>query len=226
MIPVTEYTMSLEQKQNQLKAGQEVARTAADIGFLESSCPEGFTTDNDENVHYFLAVGELEKTNEILRKQLEISEKNLASMDADFESTNAMVVGYQEVYNELIEAVKAKEQKKKEKTPADRENALTNKSDELSVKIRTTNIVYKQLKTFLADFLARLSPEDKDDDSELAKLLQALWNAFQTDSASYINVEDLDFDVDERIVAELDRGHMIDHREDEPTFIKFKDFTK
>ena len=41
----------------------------------------------DENVQYFLAVAEIQKSNEVLRQQLQYSEKNLGSLNNDVKGT-------------------------------------------------------------------------------------------------------------------------------------------
>jgi hypothetical protein len=77
---------------------REVVQLAAETEVLKKSAPEsGFTEEsNESNIQYFLTIGELEKTNSLLRQQENMTQDNIKSLQQE-------VVVTQKLIGELIE---------------------------------------------------------------------------------------------------------------------------
>merc|ERR1712223_777788 len=92
---------------------RDIAYNVAELDVLKSSVPEGYV--DDSNVQYFLAVGEIQKSNETLRQQLQFSERNLDSIKNDVKETKELIQNLNEINKELkLAHEKRKDEKKKE----------------------------------------------------------------------------------------------------------------
>jgi len=95
---------------------QDTAYSVAELDQLKSSVPEGYV--DDSNVQYFLAVGEIQKSNEVLRQQLEFSQRNLESTKNDVKETKELIKNLEEINKEVkIAHDKRKDEKKKNMMP-------------------------------------------------------------------------------------------------------------
>ena len=67
-----------------------------------------------------------------------------------------------------------KEYVKRRKEPTESaQSSVTSKTEEMDQKIRATNVVYKKIKSYLADLLNRMSPAaEGQEDSSMARFLQ------------------------------------------------------
>lgn len=216
-----------ENRERQLRAGEEIARITSDINCLKKVNPEAYPETGheaiDDNIRFYLAVGDLQKSSEILRSHLELSEKSLKSMEEEAQVTKNLISEYEELHKALVEA-KTKAQKDKTREGADKDPTAV-KAEELDKKIRSTNQVYKKIKGFLAEFLSEIAPAS-DDDSCLAKLLQELWNSFQENPENWVDLSSLEFDVDDQVIMQLVRYGFIDTCTDDSTKVRFVNFTE
>ena len=242
-IPVTDFTVTKKQRQNQIKVGQEVARTTADIDRLRAMAPDLADDDVDDSADYYLAVGNLENMSDVLRSQLEIAEHNLASINSESSVTADMISNYQDLLRGLIEAKRTIAAAAK-KSAKPKDQVIAEKAESLNRDIRATNVAYKKLKEFLSEFLVKVAAaaaaaaaaassssegenETDDDDSSLAKLLQELWNAFMEDPEDFVDIGKLDFDLEDQVVDLLLRNGIIETKDDADVhLIKFVNFTE
>jgi len=226
-LPAAHWLDTPETRDRQLKIGEEVARVVADINFLKASpgpegYPEGNSEETDDNIKFYLAVGELQKHNETLRSHLEVSQSNLASIDADVKVTEELI----EQYQEFLAATKEYVKRRKEPTES-AQSSVTSKTEEMDQKIRATNVVYKKIKSYLADLLNRMSPAaEGQEDSSMARFLQELWNAFQGSPTQWVDLSGLDFDIEDEVVHQLVRAGIIENHPEEPSKIRLIDFTE
>jgi len=234
-------------KRREEKVLPEVARTAADIEHLRASCPDDCVPvpaadneDADNDAQYFLAVAELQENNAILRSQLELGRKNLQILESDAEVYDEWTANFDQ-FSKTLADVKAKKAAAAATAAASAGQAATATVDpfaaklqELDGKIRSTNVTYKRIKAFLGKLLPILAPNEEsgnsdDDDSQLAKILQELWNTFHDDPEEWTDLADLDFDVHAMVIDELRKTGIVDVKDgDKPDvkLVKMVDFTR
>lgn len=215
---------------------RDIAYNVAEIELLKSTVPEGQI--EDENVQYFVAVAEIQKSNEVLRQQLQFSERNLDSLNSDIKETQELVQSLVEINKELSGAHKRRDEERKkakavndllnpdEKRKANKE-IIDKEERDVTQKIRATIRVYKEIKTFLQLLLPRIAPaENEESDSPLAMLLQHLWNIFTNDGALvYTDISSLGFDVDEDDINTLEQNYIIEANPKCKNDIRMVDFT-
>lgn len=159
---------------------KEALQLAAETELLKKSAPEA---NDDSNIQRFLAIAELEKINKVLRQQEVITQENLKSLDEDINGTKNLLKELQDMKNALAE-MKAKDQGQNpsalgENDPNQANMKESQKIAEIENKIRGTRKVYKELKTFLGEFLDLIDPVEAENGGHLGNLLQELWSAFQ-----------------------------------------------
>lgn len=221
-IPRTPFTVTEEQVNNQAKLGDEVARTVADIEFLKAQVPEGMT--QDDNLNFYLALADMKETNDNLREQLNFCAKNLNSLKEDAEKTKEMERYWSEIVAQLSRDRAERDQAKGQAVNKDED--VRGESALLDNKIRKTAMVYKQLKNFMAQFLDRVFPGTEEDDNPVAKLLQCLWNSFLDDRRAFLDIKDLEFDVDVPLLVQWADQGIIEFRKEDQEQIKLVDFTE
>ena len=215
---------------------RDIGYNVAEIEVLKSAVPEGHM--EDENVQYFLAVAEIQKSNEVLRQQLQFSKRNLESLNSDIKETQQLAQNLVEVNQELSAAHKRREEERKKAeatenllNPEERKNAKKNQfkkeEQDLTIKIRSTIKAYKEFKTFLQHILPKIAPaDDEESDSPLAMLLQHLWNVFFNEGALiYTDISSLAFDVDEEDFKTLVQNYIIEANPKNKEEIRMVDFT-
>lgn len=221
---------------HQSELERDIGYNVTEIEVLKSAVPEGYM--EDENVQYFLAVAEIQKSNEVLRQQLQFSQRNLESLNSDIKETQELAQNLVEVNEELSAANKRREEERKKVkaaenllNPEERKNAKYNKlkkeEQDLTIKIRSTIESYKEVKNFLQHILPKIAPaEDEESDSHLAMLLQYLWNVFFNNGALiYTNISSLEFDVDEKDLKALVQNYIIEANPKNKDEIRMVDFT-
>jgi hypothetical protein len=164
---------------------KEVVQLATETDVLKKSAPEGFTEES--NVQYFLAIAELEKTNTLLRQQENLTQENIKSLQQEVVVTQKLTGELIEINNALKEQKSNRDQIENNKNCPNAAPANTEAQQAADVenKIRSTRKVYKELKSFLADFLARIDHvEEGGNGGHLSSLLQELWSGFQAKTSS------------------------------------------
>ncbi len=102
----------------------------------------------------------------------------------------------------------------------------------LNEKIRSTKLVYRDFKRFLAQYLPKFAPEDEtnpNDDCLLARLLQSLWDAFfqaKDPEEAYVKLSELDHAVKPGDLVFLIRNGIVESHPKEKDKIRLEDFTK
>jgi len=214
-----------ENRKKQLMIGEEMSKITSDIHKLRDLTPEGCPITGqetvDDSIRFFLTVGELQKQNEVMRSHLDICKRNLSSIEADANNTNDLITEYEELNKALADARKKefKDKSKSDKSP------VAQKTEELDQQIRSTNQVYKKIKGFLAQLLSRMAPEDGED-GPLAKLLQVLWNSFTESPENWVDIAGMEFDIEDEIVHQLERSGIIEVEKENPSKVRFIDFTE
>lgn len=224
------------QQQTELENGdskleKEVTYMAAEVDVLKKSAPEEHPEDN--NVQYFLAVAEMQQTNEMLREQEHFCQKNLSSLNDDIQATQGLIANWMEINEALNKMKKEKDEAGQTNKDDDQKTKSKQTLDDLDNKIRGTRKAYKELKTFLGEFLQRIEPVNTDEENpvggHLGMLLQELWSAFQEregdDRDGHVNISHLSFDVDKKHVNLLVQSGIVEMSPDNPDRICLVDFT-
>lgn len=221
---------------HQSELERDIGYNVAEIEVLKNTVPEGHM--EDENVQYFLAVAELQKSNEVLRQQLQFSQRNLESLNSDIKETQELAQNLVEVNKELSAAHKRREEERRKAkaaenllNPEERKNAkndqLKKEEQDLKIKIRSTIKAYKEFKNFLQQILPKIAPaQDEESDSPLAMLLQHLWNVFFNEGVLiYTDISGLAFDVEEKDIKTLVENYIIEANPKNKEEIRMVDFT-
>jgi len=217
---------------------RDIAYNVAELDVLKSSVPEGYV--DDSNVQYFLAVGEIQKSNETLRQQLQFSERNLDSIKNDVKETKELIQNLKEINKELkLAHEKRKEEKKKEYEAKSQISAndkrtariekLQNEERDILTKKRSTIKIFSEIKVFLKDLLPKISPAtiNEESDSPLAMILQHLWNVFHNEGKLvYTDISSLEFDVNENDIDVLLHHYIIQSNPTNKNEIRMIDFTQ
>lgn len=155
---------------------KEVIQLANETSVLKKSAPEG--TVEESNIQYFLAISELEKTNQLLRHHEAIAQENLKSFNEDISAIKKLIEDVDQT-TEMLTTMKS--QLGDSENNPNRANVLSkNVESDIENKTRATRKIYQELKTFLSTFLDRIDPSEKSGGGQLGSLLQELWSTFQS----------------------------------------------
>ena len=215
---------------------QDLHYSIAEIEILKNAAPNHYL--EDENVNYFLAVAEIQKTIEVLRQQLQFGRKNLEGLNNDVKETQALSQNLACVNQELSDAKKCSEIELKKTMDAanclnlDEQkkmkiDQLHNEEEDITRKIGSTVKAYKEFKNFLQNFLPKIAPPvSENSDSPFAMLLQHLWNVFFGEGVlAYTNIASLPFDVSEEDIQTLMENRIIEVNPKNKEEIRMVDFS-
>jgi len=205
--------------------GLEAATLQEEIKLLKNENLEGFV--EDEQISYYLAVGQVEQMVGELRELKDVTEKSLVG-------TNETLCALQKVIDEQEALVKGLENEVEMYDNKSMEDVSSewnkNKKKELNMDIRSNSKILKQLKIDLKSFIDETANLDPDfnpaDGSSLGYFLQALWKNFLNHGpGEYLSIEAQDFDVPSEVLEQLFRADIIQESPSNSDLVKMVDFT-
>ena len=205
----------------------EAAILSEEARLVETNPVEGLV--DDEQLRYFLAVGNLENSIKDLRTLQRLKQ------DTRTQNTKSLATEEREVQN-LERITESLEKEIRENDNVDKEDQLKkvnqDKRQELTKNTRTNKMILKDFKKELRDFLndtESLTPgynPDKDT-SRFGHILQALWKNYTENGIhDYASIESLEFDVDSDVLEHLKRAGLVVSNSKNPDKIRLVDFTQ
>jgi len=222
----------LDQIQEQLRnqrsidsVGLEAATIQEETKLWKKEAQEGFVEDDE--IMYYLAVGQVEQTVKEMRTVKEITGRNLSNAKVTFDSLQKSIKEQSALVTKLEREISVS---KGESVEDEVSGSNVAKRKELTDHIRKNGLILKQIKTDLKYFIdetAKLDPDfNENDGSSIGYLLQALWKNFLDNGPSeYISIESLSFDVPEKNVEQLVRADIVQKQPSNSDNIKMVDFT-
>jgi len=223
-----ELDMIQEQLRNQRSidsVGLEAATLQEETKLWKKETPEGFV--EDDQIRYYLAVGQVEELVKEMRDIKEITGKSLAGTKDTLNMLNKTIKEQADLVKSLEDELAGSQEKTVEEEASDFNLA---KRKELNDNIRWNKMIVKQMKNDLKSFIDQTAKLDPDfnpaDGSSFGYLLQALWKNFLDHGPSeYISIESLDFDVPQEVLEQLVRADVVQEHPSNPDKIKMVDFT-
>eukprot|EP00090_Calanus_glacialis_P036124 TRINITY_DN61610_c0_g1_i1.p1 TRINITY_DN61610_c0_g1~~TRINITY_DN61610_c0_g1_i1.p1 ORF type:complete len:254 (-),score=102.69 TRINITY_DN61610_c0_g1_i1:143-904(-) len=223
-----ELDMIQEQLRNQRSidsVGLEAATLQEETKLWKKETPEGFV--EDDQIRYYLAVGQVEELVKEMRDIKEITGKSLAGTKDTLNMLNKTIKEQAEIVKSLEDELAGAQEKTVEEEASDFNLA---KRKELNDNTRWNKMIVKQMKNDLKSFIDQTAKLDPDfnpaDGSSFGYLLQALWKNFLDHGPSeYISIEALDFDVPQEVLEQLVRADVVQEHPSNPDKIKMVDFT-
>lgn len=203
------------------------ARTLQEeLKIIKKTDPEGF--EDDEQIQYFLAVGQIEEQGLELRKLKEMYDNNIVANGKTIKALHQYIEEQTELNKSLAEEL-AKADKMEDDQDDDEQTSTAKRKVEAD--IRLTRKILKELKLFLKDFIektAKLDPNYQvEEGASIGYLLQALWSSFLQGGThrDYIHVEDLQYDVHDKDLQQLATAGILQTHPKDPKKIRMVDFT-
>jgi len=223
-----ELDMIQEQLRNQRSidsVGLEAATLQEETKLWKKETPEGFV--EDDQIRYYLAVGQVEELVKEMRDIKEITGKSLAGTKDTLSMLNKTIKEQADLVKSLEDELAGTQDKTDEEEASDFNLA---KRNEFNDNIRWNKMIVKQMKNDLKSFIDQTAKLDPDfnpaDGSSFGYLLQALWKNFLDHGPSeYISIESLDFDVPQEVLEQLVRADVVQEHPSNPDKIKMVDFT-
>ncbi len=155
--------------------------------------------EGEDNLVYFLSIADLQQTNAYLREQEAYSHQNIKSLTDDIQETQGAIATLSEIRKAIL---KARRENVEEPQPSTSKEADVPDDEETKIakverQIRSTRRLFKEKKAFLGEFLGKVDPVDQEtgEGGQFSRLLQELWNAFQSKNPEtargFIKVSDL-----------------------------------
>ena len=166
---------------------EEVIQKINETEVLKKSAPEGNV--DDPNVQYFLAFAELEKSNAALRQQEAMVHENIKGLEDEIQSTSALL----KQFKDMSKALSAAASEDNDENNINEVNSHNRKAEgsDLDNKIRATRKIYKEFKSFLSEYLARVDPIKGETGGQMSNFLQHLWQAYQKKGFEYVELSAL-----------------------------------
>jgi len=223
-----ELDMIQEQLRNQRSidsVGLEAATLQEETKLWKKETPEGFV--EDDQIRYYLAVGQVEELVKEMRDIKEITGKSLTGTKDTLNILNKTIKEQADLVKSLEDELAGAQEKTVEEEASDFNLA---KRKELNDNTRWNKMIVKQMKNDLKSFIDQTAKLDPDfnpaDGSSFGYLLQALWKNFLDHGPSeYISIESLDFDVPQEVLEQLVRADVVQEHPSNPDKIKMVDFT-
>ena len=171
---------------------EDVIQKIHETEVFKKSAPEGNV--DDPNVQYFLAFAELEKSNAALRQQETMVREKIKALEDEEKSTKSLVEQYRQMSKAItVAAEKANDENDINEINAKKKGGQAKKSDaaDLDNKIRATRKLYKEFKTMLSEYLAKIDPVQGESGGHLSVFLQHLWDGYQKKEVEYLELSDL-----------------------------------
>ena len=179
--------------------GSEFKVLEEEINLLKQSVPEGIVGDDgDTGLHYYTAVGELEKEVSELRKLSEVTKHSVESNTKTLENLREMIKEQEEVVLNLEKEVE-------KETPM--EDTGTEEANRLLADIKSNKLIMSELKSSFRDLIdsQMRSESETGPNSCIGLMIQLLWKLFVTSGpdAAVVNLSQLQFEVDQEAVEQL-----------------------
>jgi len=205
----------------------EAKQLDAEANTYKTSVPD--LASKDTGVSYFLAVGALEKEisdlkdyDKHLDRRITVNNDIINELNQDEKESQQVIDKLEKLVSEKVAA----DDTEASKTVLEKRKAEANLT--LENKVRQTQLVTRQLKLFLKEYINKIGTQEEgieEDKVPLGVLLQKLWGEFNTnDTAGWIHIQDLEFDVREQDVAKLLQCQVIRQRKEDDA-IQLVDFT-
>jgi len=223
-----ELDMIQEQLKNQRSidsVGLQAATLQEETKLWKKETPEGFV--EDDQIRYYLAVGQVEQQVKEMRDIKEITGKSLSGTKDTLNTLQKTIKEQTALVKSLEDEIAESNEKTGEEEASDFNNS---KRKELNEHIRWNSMIIKQMKNDLKSFIDETAQLDPDfnpaDGSSFGYLLQALWKNFLDNGPNeYISIESLDFDVPQEVHEQLVRADVVQEHPSNPDKIKMVDFT-
>ena len=198
--------------------GSEFKVLEEEINLLKQSVPEGIVGDDgDTGLHYYTAVGELEKEVSELRKLSEVTKHSVESNTKTLENLREMIKEQEEVVLNLEKEVE-------KETPM--EDTGTEEANRLLADIKSNKLIMSELKSSFRDLIdsQMRSESETGPNSCIGLMIQLLWKLFVTSGpdAAVVNLSQLQFEVDQEAVEQLiNAGIVTQEAEDTIRLVNF-----
>eukprot|EP00092_Neocalanus_flemingeri_P107761 GFUD01138322.1.p1 GENE.GFUD01138322.1~~GFUD01138322.1.p1 ORF type:complete len:256 (+),score=94.65 GFUD01138322.1:733-1500(+) len=223
-----ELDMIQEQLRNQRSidsVGLEAATLQEESKLWKRETPEGFV--EDDQMMYYLAVGQVEQQVKEMRDMKEISDRSLAGTKDTLTKLHKTIIEQAALVTSFEDELAEAQEMTSEEKATDFNVA---KRKEFNDHIRWNKMIVKQMKKDLSSFIDETAKLDEDfdpaDGSSFGYLLQALWTNFVHYGINeYISIESLDFDVPQEVHEQVLRAEIVQEHPSNPDKIKMVDFT-
>ena len=205
----------------------EAAILTEEAGLVESATLEGLV--DDEQMRYFLSVGNLENSIKDLRTLKQLKQDSIS------QNSKSLVMEKKEI-QKVASFIERFEKEIRENDGVDKEDQLKkvnqDKRLELTKNTRANKLALKEFKLGLRDFLndtETLTPgyNEDQDSSRFGHILQALWKNYTENGIhDYVSIESLEFDVETDVLEHLKRAGLVFTNSKNKDQIRLVDFTQ
>lgn len=196
---------SLNSRQGKQQDVGEESDTGLTVTFLEDEINKrGGDLEDDGGLHYYLAVGEIEKEVKELRKVSEVNKNSIDGNKATLESLESMLSDQREVVATLeLETNGSKESS---------QPTVNNKMKILKEKIQLNKLILNELKASFRDLISSQTRTESEAGCDTISLvLQTLWRKFVSDGpeSAVTDLDQLGTEVDSEYLEQLSRAGII-----------------
>ena len=182
-----------------------VAYLEEEINQLKSKKPGGDLED-EGGLHYYLAVGEIEKEVKELRKVAEVTKNSIDGNKATLECLESMLEDQREVVASLEKEIETNGAKESSQPKVD------DKLKSLKDKIQLNKLILSELKSSFRDLLSsQTRTESEGGNDTISLVLQTLWRKFVSEGpeGAVTELEQLGTEVDTEYLEQLSRAGII-----------------
>ena len=186
-------------------AGLTVAYLEEEINQLKNVKPGGDVED-EGGLHYYLAVGEIEKEVKELRKVAEVTKNSVDGNKATLESLESMLGDQREVVASLEKEMETNGAKESSQPTVDA------KMKRLEEKIHLNKVILSELKASFRDLISSQARTESEAGCDtLSLVLQTLWRKFVSEGpeGAVTELEQLGPEVDSEYLEQLSRAGII-----------------
>ena len=200
-----------EEKQQEVReeesggAGLTVAYLEEEINQLKKVKPGGDVED-EGGLHYYLAVGEIEKEVKELREVAEVTKNSVDGNKATLESLESMLADQREVVASLEKEMETNGAKESSQPTVDA------KMKRLEEKIHLNKLILSELKASFRDLISSQARTESEAGCDtLSLVLQTLWRKFVSEGpeGAVTELEQLGPEVDSEYLEQLSRAGII-----------------
>ena len=196
---------SLNSRQGKQQDVGEESDTCLTVTFLEEEINKRVgDLEDDGGLHYYLAVGEIEKEVKELRKVAEVNKNSIDGNKATLESLESMLSDQREVVATLeLEINGSKESS---------QPTVDNKMKILKEKIKLNKLILNDLKASFQDLISSQTRTEVEAGCDTISLvLQTLWRKFVSDGpeSAVTDLDQLGTEVDSEYLEQLSRAGII-----------------
>lgn len=182
-----------------------VAYLEEEINQLKKTKPGGDQED-EGGLHYYLAVGEIEKEVKELRKVAEVTKNSIDGNKATLESLESMLKDQREVVASLEKELETSGAKESSQPTVD------DKMKSVKEKIQLNKLILSELKSSFRDLISSQTRTESEAGCDtLSLVLQTLWRKFVSDGpeGAVTELEQLGTEVDSEYLEQLSRAGII-----------------